>query len=299
MQRRAFAKNVAMLGALALSRPALALTDTPVPQMRRRYVEGPFGQLHFRVANPGFGQFSAPPLVLLHQTALSGRMFDHILPHLATNRFAIAIDTPGYGESDRPLERPDLAAYGDAIINALLPHYEGPFDLLGYHTGAAIAASLAARRADVRRLVLFSMPYFGTERREELLAQLLTPREEGNSYTADGSHLAGMWQGSFGARAPQQRLDRIADLVSEKTRAGRFGHWALLSAMEQDLSETLASINKPTLVYAPYDGLQEQSRAASEIIKGAEFIEFPELAYGLFDTHPAHLARSVNAFLTR
>ena len=299
MQRRGFLGGAGGLAALTLSQRAFALASTADPRIKRQYVDCPFGQLHFHVASPEAEAITAPPLVLLHQTALSGRMFDRILPVLATNRVAIAVDTPGYGESDRPAARPTLAGYGDAILDALTWHFDSPFDLLGYHTGAAIAADLAARREEVRRLVLVSMPYFDTARREKLLEQLRTPRPEESAYSEDGSHLAEMWRGSLGVRAEGQSLDQISRLVSTKTRAGRFGHWALLSAMEQDLTATLASIARPALVIAPHDGLQEQCHAAAKVIQGAQLIELPDLAYGLFDAQPQRLAGLIDGFLGR
>ncbi|MFN2098483.1 alpha/beta fold hydrolase [Altererythrobacter sp. MF3-039] len=297
MHRRAILSAIgAGLAALPLTR--LHALPEPAPQgITRRYIRGAFGQIHLRVAMPDPEKITAPPLVALHQTALSGRMFDHFLPVMARDRMVIAPDTPGYGESDRPAERPPLEAYGDAILDALLREYGGPFDLLGYHTGAAIAADLAARRDMVRKTVLVSMPYFGDERRNGLVEQIDRPRGYNDEYSEDGSHLPPMWEGTFKARPEGQSWDDVARLVSEKQRAGRWGGWALLSALEIDLTEKLQSIDKPVLVIAPHDGLDPQSRAAAEVIPAAQLIELPDLAYGLFDATPERIADPARAFL--
>lgn len=290
-------RGLLRLGGLAAAGwaiPASALPDPVIPGLRRAYLSGPFGQLHIRIAEPLQRRGKRlPPLLLFHQTPLSGRMFERLLPHLADGRVAIAVDTPGYGESDRPASRPTLAGYGDAILAALAPAYGRRFDLLGYHTGAAIAVDLAARRREVRRLVLVSMPLFGAAQRAALLAQLNEGKEP---FAADGTHLLGQWTGSYGVKAAGQSIDDIARLVAEKQRAGRHNEWALRSAMELDLAPLLDQIRQPALVIAPHDGLEAGSGAAAVRLR-ARLIDRPDWRYGLFDAAPAELAALINPFL--
>lgn len=285
--------RLAGLAAAGWAIPALALPDPAISGLRRAYLSGPFGQLHIRIAEPLQRLSKRPPLLLFHQTPLSGRMFERLLPHLADGRVAIAVDTPGYGESDRPDQRPTLAAYGDAILAALAPAYGRRFDLLGYHTGAAIAVDLAARRRAVRRLVLVSVPLFDAPRRAALLAQLDAGNE---AFAADGSHLLKQWSGSYAVKAEAQSIEDIARLVAEKQRAGRHNEWALRSAMELDLAPLLDQIRQPALVIAPHDGLEAGSAAAS-VRMGARLIDRPDWRYGLFDAAPAELAALINPFL--
>ena len=289
-RRRAFLVGLAA----ALASPAGALPETAALGVHRRYLDGPFGQVHLRVAQPA-ARPVLPPIVLLHQSPLSGRMFDRLLPLLGTNRIAIAVDTPGYGESDRPATQPTLAGYGNAILDTVASAYGSPLDLLGYHTGAAIAADLAARRsASVRRLVLIAMPFFGPARREALLKQL----KQKTPYAEDGSHLPPLWTGTARVRPEGQSLDDVARLVAEKQRVGIYGEWALAAAMSEDLALTMTAIRQPTLVLAPHDGLEAASRAAAKLMPQARFVELPARAYGLFDAAPAEIARTVLAFLS-
>lgn len=279
--------------AAALAAPAVALPEPAVPRVTRRYVDGAFGQLHLRVATPS-RRPTAPPLVLLHQSPLSGRMFDRLLPLLAVDRLAIAVDTPGYGESDRPATQPALGAYGDAIVEALRDPYGPRLDLVGYHTGAAIAAELAARRPDrVRRLVLISMPFFDGARRIAMLKQL----GEKTPYADDGSHLPALWTGTFRVKPAGQSADDVARLVAEKQRVGRFGEWALAAAMSVDFGPILPRIRQPALVLTPHDGLEDESAAAAKLMPRAAVVDLPALAYGLFDAAPAQVAASILAFL--
>lgn len=290
LRRAVLTGGAALLAGFAS--PVLALPD-PAGPVRRAYLDGPFGQIHVRVAGTRGRQ---PPLVLLHQTPLSGRMFERIMPALAQQRLVVAVDTPGYGESDRPEARPALAGYGDAILAALRSRFGARIDLLGYHTGAVIAADLAARAGTVRRLILVSFPLFDRERRTKLLAQLDEPEMD---YAEDGSHLLPMWTGTMSARPAAQTMDDAARLVAEKLRPGKHREWALRSAMEVDLAPILKRIAVPTLAVAPQDGLQDPTASASGLIPGSELIDLPDASYGLFDAQPGRLANLVLQFLNQ
>jgi pimeloyl-ACP methyl ester carboxylesterase len=284
-------------GMVLMSAPALALPEPSNARMRRRYAEGPFGQLHMRVAIPPKGaRPSAPPLLLLHQSPLSGRMFDRMMPLLADRRIVIAVDTPGYGESDRPVERPSLAGYGDAILDAVRKDFGPRLDVAGYHTGAAIAADMAARHPKhIRKLVLIAVPHFDDARRRDLLKQL----GEKAAYKEDGSHLLPLWTGSFKARPQGQSIDDVARIVAEKQRVGQYGEWALLSALADDLAPLFSKVSQPTFLLAPHDGLEDETLAAAKLIRGSRVQELPGLAYGLFDAAPAEIAGHMLRFLGR
>jgi len=285
------------LATLSLGVPgAMALPEPRAASIRRRYIDGRHGQIHLREARPADGDVLAPPLVLLHQSPLSGRMFDQFLPYLSQGRMVIALDTPGYGESDRPETRPSAENYADTIVEALQDAYEAPFDLLGYHTGAALAAIAAARQPDaIRRLILIAMPFFTSERRAEILEQVLAEK----TYAADGSHLPPLWTGTYGVRPAGQSEDDVARIVAEKQRPGLHGGWALHAILERDLTPDLKSIGQRTLALAPHDSLQGPTKAAADLIEKCAFVDLPDIAYGLFDAAQQELAAPINTFLAR
>ena len=64
--------------------------------IKRRYVDLPHGQLHFRELGSG------PPLVLLHKTPSSSIQYARAMPLLAERFRTLALDTPGFGMSDAP-----------------------------------------------------------------------------------------------------------------------------------------------------------------------------------------------------
>ncbi len=102
---------------------------------RRRYVDGPHGQIHVRTwAQDGRGD--SPPLLCLHPTPFGGLFFDPLAPLLTAGRQVLAPDYPGYGGSDAPTEPPSITDYAEAmgaVIDDL--DSDGPVDLFGLHTG--------------------------------------------------------------------------------------------------------------------------------------------------------------------
>ncbi|MGH8276361.1 MAG: alpha/beta fold hydrolase, partial [Steroidobacteraceae bacterium] len=138
------------------------------PRVRRGYFEFRYGQLHVHNAIPPGGGFEeGTPLLCLHGSPGSGRVFSGFLPLAGRDRSVYAPDLPGCGESD-PLPRtPGVADYaaaiGDFLDNMRLRHV----DVLGHGAGAVLAAELAlSRPGQVRRLVMVSVPLGGDAARE-------------------------------------------------------------------------------------------------------------------------------------
>ncbi|MBO9353539.1 alpha/beta fold hydrolase [Bordetella petrii] len=102
------------------------------------YAATPGGQVHYAEAGTG------APLLLLHATPRSHRVFRHMLPLLAPHFRAIAVDTPGFGNSaplPGPISLPALAASLVQLMDTLEIERAHVF---GLHTGNKIAAALAS-----------------------------------------------------------------------------------------------------------------------------------------------------------
>ena len=77
------------------------------PRVRRGYFESRYGQLHVHNAIPPGGGFEeGTPLLCLHKSPLSGRLFERFLALAGRDRSVYAPDIPGFGESDPPTSRP-------------------------------------------------------------------------------------------------------------------------------------------------------------------------------------------------
>jgi pimeloyl-ACP methyl ester carboxylesterase len=273
----------------ALPSPLASAAGDGDVRIRREFVDGRYGQLHLRRATPRQGAGLLAPVVLLHQTPLSGRMFSEFLPHMARDRTVLALDTPGYGESDGPPAPVAIGDYAEALHDAIAELKE-PVDLVGYHTGALIAAEIAARYPkSVRRLVLISVPIFSAERRRTLVST--------TALAEDGAPLLAEWKSTMSVRPPGQSLELAARIVAEKQRAGTRAAWAMAAVQAYEPEPRLRLIQAPTTIIRPKDGLWDAGAAALQLIPGARLIDAPQWAFGLFDAAPAEVAALVRTAL--
>jgi pimeloyl-ACP methyl ester carboxylesterase len=110
----------------------------------------------------------------------------------------IAPDTPGNGASDAMPAGADIAAFARRSIALCAAIGVARAAFYGFHTGAAIAAAVAAQAPNlVSGLVLDGLPIWSAQERSDLLAQYLAPFAP----TWDGGHLAWLW-----ARMEEQQI---------------------------------------------------------------------------------------------
>jgi len=115
-------------------------------EARFETVEG----LRIRYVRSGNG----PAVVLLHGFASSIYTWKDVLPGLASTRTVVALDLPGFGESDQP---PDLSfdVYPKVVRGLMDKLGVGPATLVGNSLGGAVATVLAAQSPErVDALVL-------------------------------------------------------------------------------------------------------------------------------------------------
>jgi len=151
------------------------------PRLRRAYFECRYGQLHVHNAIPAGGGFDEQTtLICLHASSTTGRVFLEFSRLLGTSRSIYSPDIPGCGESDPPPQQLSVAGYAEAIGDFLDSMRFRQVDLLGVHSGAAVAAELAiSRAAVVRRLVMVGAPALDADQRRsyrDLSAPEGTPR---------------------------------------------------------------------------------------------------------------------------
>lgn len=81
----------------------------------RAYVDGRFGQLHYRSA--GAKGSGATPVLFIHSSPSSGRMWEAAMAVVAGDRYVLAPDTPGFGNSDPPPEPPEIPDYAATMAD--------------------------------------------------------------------------------------------------------------------------------------------------------------------------------------
>ncbi|MGH9848154.1 MAG: alpha/beta fold hydrolase [Blastocatellia bacterium] len=98
------------------------------------------------------------PLVFLHNGGNDHRIWDHQIAHFSKTHRVIAIDLPGFGESDKPRIDYTLPLYV-GMVETLVDELElAPVNLIGNCMGGAMSLAYAARHPDrVRQLILFNV----------------------------------------------------------------------------------------------------------------------------------------------
>jgi hypothetical protein len=134
---------------------------------------------------------SGPAVLALHESPRSSHSLLPLIDALAHRYTVIALDTPGYGESDA-LEspRPEASDFVSVIGGVLDALQIRKVLLYGTHTGAALAVSFAlAHPQRVAALALDGFAAFDAEEQRDFNDRYLCPFEP----SWDGSHLAQLW----------------------------------------------------------------------------------------------------------
>ena len=267
-------------------------------KIERKFLQGPFGQVHVRISRPQ-SENSRIPLVLFHPTPYSGDYFAALMENMGKDRVVIAIDTPGYGDSDSPSTLPtirDYAESAEAVLDALGYGKDSGMmiDVLGYHTGCLIAAELALIRPDmVRRLVLPGLPFYTGDARTAAYAENAKPDE----IASDGSHLRAKWDFSTGAVRAGLSLERGQQHFNDAMQCYPNCWKAYHAVFSYETEKQLAKIKQPVLLITNAGSLKEETEAAQEYLRNARLVHFPEISLGGFDLHTEILAKAVREFL--
>lgn len=250
--------------------------------IRRSYRESRFGQVHQRENEAVAGE----PLVCLHATAYSSTSFAALLGALDGKRHAIAVDTPGYGESDPPPTPISIADYADAIADVLPPR----FDIFGYHTGVSIAVEIALRHPHrVGRLWFMGIPYFQVLDFAAWRAKLAAKHSLG----PDLAQFDERWDFLVANRPAGVTLERgFANFVDE-LKAWPNGWWAHDALFDHDLAARLPLLAQPVKILNPVAHLAEPSREAAALIPNATLVELPDLEGAVLDRYPDRIAEII------
>lgn len=110
--------------------------------------EGWFEHRGVRYRVVEWGDAGDPPVMLLHGFAQSADAWCDIAPHLAKDRFVVALDLVGHGKSDKP---DDPSVYEmDEVVDMLAAFLGERFNrkaaLVGYSMGGRIALTFACKK---------------------------------------------------------------------------------------------------------------------------------------------------------
>jgi haloalkane dehalogenase len=175
------------------------------------YLRAPWGQVHYRTA-AGDG----PLLVMFHQSPLSSHRYRTALDRLAAFCVPVAVDTPGYGQSEAGEGEWTVDRYADvAWLVADAFGADRPW-LFGRATGAVFALHAAARQPGrAAGVILHGVPVYTADEKAQRLADFAPPY----SRTADGAHLDWIWRRVTG-EYPWAGPELVTELVRDYLHAG-------------------------------------------------------------------------------
>lgn len=301
---------------VALSSKGYATADQNV-RIQRLYVDGPYGQIHLRLARPvDPSAETQTPLACFHYSPGSGRLYDPLLPYLAPDRMVMAFDTPGYGNSTPPPVQPYVPDYARALAGAIEGLTDGqPVDVFGQLTGSLIAVEMAASRPDlVRRVVLSRAPVFTEDTRVNGVAEMKRRHAE-RLIDPKASYLTERLARGLGSLAEDDPPERYLGAFIDSMQPGHNWVYGEVAAFSYRADLNMPKITQPTLFITwieddaeeggDFGGLTEWTRGA-EIIPNATrlnltglgrwpWIESPEVISGHVSTYLDDTENKVSA----
>ena len=258
----------------------------------RAYAQGPYGQIHYRRSGPTGAR---SPLLLLHPFPSSGYVFEDFMAEMGLDRSVIAPDLPGYGMTDPPRLPPTLAHYATTMLELVAELGLGIVDILGYHSGAAVAVEMAHQQPDVvRKIIMISAPVFSAEERAAFRSH---PMKMGADDRAAG----------IGAAWPQFKnefwrmgtdAERTWNLYLDGQRNPGTSSLGPEAMFPYDLAHMLPTIKQPILVLSPDDELKTYTTRAEVLVKNNGRVHaLPGWTHGFLDSKTTETAALVRGFL--
>lgn len=279
----------------AKNRSRLPLPQPAVVHVRRSYAECRFGQIHLWTAYPSGGGFDErTPLICLHHSGGSGRLFSPMLRELGHDRSVYAPDLPGHGSSDAAPSKAAVADYAGAIGDFLDWLRLRTVDVFGYQIGASVAAELAiARPQQVRRVMLWGAPaYAAQDRVTTLQSSALGSRD-------DGSDVTEAWQHVLAQRGPSVPSSFLAEDFGDRLRAGSNGTKAFAAAIEYPATERLPLVRQPALVLRVRDEFWDHAPRVRSVLPNGAMLDVPDYGQGFLSAAPQRFAAIAREFFDR
>lgn len=248
------------------------------------------------------------PLVLVHGYLMSHFAWRGIIPELAKDHDVIAIDLPGFGESDRPSPtdfRYDAAGYLETVVGVLDALGLERASIIGHSMGGGIALYTAARQPSrIDKLVVIdslSYPYPVPVEGRVILAPYVGSFVFKTLYTRSiiRRYFVGQIYGD-----KSLVTDELVDYVWERlNRPGGFdaAHACLKFVSDPSaVARSLRAIRAPTLIiWGERDRLfsPDNARRLQSDIPGAQVEIIAGSAHVPMDERPAELMQKLGPFL--
>jgi pimeloyl-ACP methyl ester carboxylesterase len=254
---------------------------------------------------------SGPPLIFIHGLSGCWQNWLENIPHFAHDHRVIAIDLPGFGQSEMPAEDISISGYADTIDALMTELGIDSAPIIGNSMGGFIGAELAIQHpARVERLVLvaaagLSIEYIRTERTQGLRHQAENVAFFYLGWLASRSHIVATRRRLRSAllllvAAHPAKLPP-ALTIEQVAGSGKPGFSDALDAMcSYPLRDRLEKISCPTfIVWGDKDRLVPVKDAAvfEKLIPDARAVIYKDTGHVTMMERPARFNADVQAFL--
>jgi len=277
-------------------RNRLPFPQPAVVHLRRSYAENRHGQIHLWTAYPSGGGFDeGTPVVCLHHSGGSGRLFTPMMRELGSDRSVYAPDLPGHGSSDAGGSKMTVADLADAVGDFLDGMRLRTIDLFGHQLGALVATELAILRPQqVRRVMLWGVPCHSAQDRVALLQQVNVPGAR-----EDGSDLVEEWQRILDRRGANAPISSCVEEFADRLHAGRQGAKAFVAAMEYPTAERLPLVKQQTLVLRLRDEYEDHAARVRTALPNGSILDLPDYGQGFLAAAPQRFSSVAREFFDR
>ncbi len=281
--------------------------------VRRGYVDTRHGQVHYRESGSG------APLLLLHATPRSSRVYGKLQRLLAARFCVIAPDTLGFGNSDPLPADVTMPMLAESIADLIEVLNLGTPALFGLHTGNKVGAALAASRPDlVSRFICCGMTHsivIDRAQRDDAIKDIVDKYFASEPSTPDGAHLLRGWGRTYATLAQTWWAPRVVDAapltdavlaetqdeVIDRIQARAAFDSVYRANFNFDLADALGRLTMPTLVIElatpGEDHLGRQADALVALIPDAQAVTFENTDRDVLEREPEKLAAAIEAFL--
>jgi pimeloyl-ACP methyl ester carboxylesterase len=252
-----------------------------------------------------------PPVIFIHGLSGCWQNWLENIPYFARDHRVIAVDLPGFGQSEMPVEPISISGYADTIDVLMTELGIDSAQIVGNSMGGFIGAELAIQHpARVERLVLAAAAGLSVE-------LIRTQRTDGLRHRAE--NVAFFYIGWLASRSHMvvgRRRLRTALLllvaahpaklppaltIEQVAGSGKPGFTDALDAMlDYPLRDRLEKIGCPTfIVWGDKDRLVPVRDAAifEELIPDARAVIYEDTGHLTMMERPARFNRDVDAFL--
>lgn len=259
--------------------------------IRRAFAHLTVGQVHYATC----GGPPAPAVLLLHQSPRSWREYEKVLPLLGQGWHAVAMDTTGFGDSAPLSGRASIERYAQVAWELVDALQLADVHVVGHHTGGVIAVEMAASVPHrVSSVVLSSTPFTGAAFRR---ARAERPPIDEVPPSADGSHLAALWQrrqSFYPPGRPELLQAFVRDALAVQNPED--GHRAVAAYRMED---RIGGVRQPVCILHATDDPFAAAHAAdlSHHLPQASVVDIEGGMVPLPDQMPEVFASVVNVFL--